>query len=196
MSATLTMGRITAAPPYFKAKVAGVLYVLGVLAAALAEIFVRGKLNVAGDLVAFLGMIAVTLLFNDVLSPVSRSLSLLAVSFNLIGLVFEALRLQPHGVNIAIVFDGFYCILIGCVAFRSTFLSRTLGALTGAGGLAWLTFLSPRLANYLSPYNLASGLLGGASVCLWILLIGLNARRRNERATLAGERRSQNAVRI
>jgi len=160
---------------------------LSVVTAAFAEIFVRGRLNVAGGLVAVLGMIAVTLLFYDILSPVDRSLCVLAASFNLVGLAFEALRLQPQGVNLAVVFDGFYCILIGYLVFRSTFLPRILGALMALGGLGWLTFLSSPLASYLSPYNLALGLLGEGSVCLWILLMGVNVRRWNGQAGAAGK---------
>ena len=174
MSAALTMERITEASPRFKARIAGAIYVLSVLTAAFTEMFGRGGLNVAGSLIAVSGMIAVTLLFYGVFSPVNRRLCLLAASFNLVGLAFEALRLQPQGVNIAIVFDGFYCILIGYLVFRSTFLPRILGALMALGGLGWLTFLSSPLANYLSPYNLAFGLLGEGSVCLWILLTGVN----------------------
>ena len=56
----------------------------------------------------------------------NRSLSLLAAFFSLVGLTFEALRWQPHGVNIAIVFAGFYCILIGYLIFRSTFFLEFL----------------------------------------------------------------------
>jgi hypothetical protein len=191
MSATLTMGRIEAASPRFKApgfraKMASVLYLLGVLTAAFTEIIVRGRLNVAGSLVAVVSMILVTLLFYDTFSPVNRSLSLLAAAFNLAGLTFEVLRLQPQGVNIAILFDGFYCVLIGCIALKSTFVPRMLGVLMALGGLGWLTFLSSPLANYLSPYNLAFGLLGEGSVCLWILLTGVNVRRRNEPADSAG----------
>ena len=189
MSTALMMERIAEAPPAFKAKVgkakianakiakakiAGVVFLLSVLTAALAEIFVRGRLNVAGGLIAVLGMIAGTLLFYDILSPVNRRLSQLAASFNLVGLAFEALRLQPQGVNLAVVFDGFYCILIGCLVFRSNFLPRTLGALMALGGLGWLTFLSPPLANYLSPYNLAFGILGEGMVMLWLLLTGVS----------------------
>ncbi|MGA8493203.1 MAG: DUF4386 domain-containing protein [Terriglobales bacterium] len=170
MSSAVMTKRITATPPRFKAKMAGVLSLLSVLAAALAETFARGGLNVAAGLIAVLGMIGVTLLFYDTLSPVNRNLSLLAVSFNLVGLIIEALRLQPRGVNIAYVFDGFYCILIGCLLFRSTFRPRILGALMVFGGLGWLTFLSSPLANYLSSYNLACGLLGEGSVCLWLIL--------------------------
>ena len=187
MSSSVVMQRTTEVSPRFKARMAGVLFLLSVVTAAFAEIFVRGRLNVAGGLVAVLGMIAVTLLFYDILSPVDRSLCVLAASFNLVGLAFEALRLQPQGVNIAIVFDGFYCILIGYLVFTSAVPPRILGALMVLGGLGWLTFLSSPLANYLSPYNLAFGLLGEGSVCLWILLMGVNVRRWNEQASAAGK---------
>jgi hypothetical protein len=86
-------------------------------------------------------------------------------------------------VDIPVVFDGFYCLLIGYLIFRSTFLPRILGALMAFAGLGWLTYLSTPLANNLSPYNLACGLLGEGLVMLWILVIGLNAQKWNELAT-------------
>ena len=52
-------------------------------------------------------------------------------------------------------------------------------------GLGWLTFLSPPLANYLSPYNLAPGLLGEGSLTLWLLVIGVNVQRWKEQAGAA-----------
>jgi hypothetical protein len=173
---TLSIERIAGAPPRFKAKTAGVLYLLSVLAASLAEIFVHGRMNVAGGLIAVSVMIAATLFFYENLSPMSRRLTLLAASFNLAGLAFELLRLQPQRVNIAVVFDGFYCILIGYLVFRSTSAPRSLGALMALAGVSWLTLLSPVLANYLSPYNLALGILGQGLVCLWILVMGVNVR--------------------
>jgi hypothetical protein len=179
MSTTAMMNRIAGASPRFEARMAGVLYLLSVMTAAIIEIFVRGGLNVAGGLIAVSGMVAVTLFFYDILSPVSRSLSLFAASFNLTGLAFETLRFQPQGVNIAVVFDGFYCILIGYLVFRSAFLPRILGVLMAIGGLSWLTFLSSPLANYLSPYNLALGVLGEGLVCLGILVM-------DEHSTLEG----------
>jgi hypothetical protein len=170
MSTVAMTNRITGASPRFEARMAGVLFVLSVMTAAIIEIFVRGSLNLAGGLIAVSGMLAVTLLFYDILSPVSRSLSLFAASFNLAGLALEALRFQPQGVNIAVVFDGFYCILIGYIVFRLASLPRILGVLMALGGLGWLTFLSSALANYLSPYNLAFGILGEGLACLWILV--------------------------
>jgi hypothetical protein len=56
-------------------------------------------------------------------------------------------------------------------------LPRILGALMMLAGLCWLAFLSPTLTNYLSPYNLALGLLGEASVSLWLLAMGVNVQR-------------------
>jgi hypothetical protein len=102
-----------------------------------------------------------------------------------VGGAFEALRLTPRGVDIGIVFHGFYCLLIGYLIWRSTFLPRILGALVAFAGLAWLTFLSPPLANYLSPYNLASGLVGEASLMLWLLVMGVNLQRWKEKARTA-----------
>lgn len=90
--------------------------------------------------------------------------------------------------NIDLAFHGFYWILIGSLIFRSTFLPRILGALPAIAGLCWLTFLPPRLANYLSPYNLAAVLLVEGSVMLWLLVMGVNVQRRKEQGSAAGER--------
>jgi len=187
MSTSGMMKRIAEASPRFKARMAGVLYFFSLLTAGFTEIFVRGKLNYAGGYIAIAGMAAMTLISYDIFKPVNRSLSLLAVLFAFVGLTFEALRLQPQGVNIALVFHGFYCLLIGYLIFRSTFLPRILGALMAIAGLGWLTFLAPPLANYLAPYNLASGLLADVAVFLWLLVMGVNVQRWKEQASAAGE---------
>jgi hypothetical protein len=93
-----------------------------------------------------------------------------------------------------IVFHGFYCLLIGYLIWRSAFLPRILGALVGFAGFAWLTFLSPRLANDLSPYNLASGLFGEASLMLWLLVMGVNLQRWKEKVGAAGDWRAQRSA--
>ncbi|HSY06934.1 MAG TPA: DUF4386 family protein [Steroidobacteraceae bacterium] len=186
MSAAAMMKRIAEASPRFKARIAGALYLLSVLTAAFTELWVRGKLNVAGGLIAISGMIVVTLLFYDLFKAVNRSLSLLAAFLSFVGLTFEALRLQPRGVNIAIVFSGLYCLLIGYLIFKSAFLPRILGALMAFAGLNWLTYLSTPLAKYFLPYNLACGLLGEGLVFLWILIMGVNAQRWKEQARAAG----------
>jgi hypothetical protein len=186
MSTAAMMKRVTDTSPRLKARIAGALYLLSFLTAAFSELFARGRLNFAGGLIAVLGMVVVTLLLYDIFKPVNRGLSLLAAFFALVGLTFEALRLQPRGVNVAIVFAGFYCLLIGYLIVRATFLPRVLGALMTFAGLAWLTWLSNPLVKDLSPYNLAAGALAEMSVFLWLLVMGLNAQRWN---ALANARR-------
>ena len=69
------------------------------------------------------------------------------------------------------LFFGPYCLMLGYLIFRSTFLPRILGvlmALAGFAGLGWLTFLSP-LANYLSTYLKVLGFLAEASLMLWLI---------------------------
>jgi hypothetical protein len=194
MSTAVMMERIAAASPRFKARIAGALYLLSLLTAAFTELFLRGRLNLAGGLIAVSGMIAVTLLLYDIFKLVNRGLSLLAAFFSLVGLTFEALRLQPQGVNLAVVFDGFHCFVIGYLIFRSTLLPRILGALMAFAGLGWLTYLSNPLVNHLSPYNLASGLLGEVSVMLWLLVMGVNVQPSKEQASAAGDWRSSRAT--
>ena len=142
--------RIAGVSPRFKARIAGVLSLLSLLAAVFGE-FVVHRFEIAGDLIAVSGNIVVTLLLYDIFKPVNRSLSLLAASVNLVGLTFEALRWNPRGVDIALVFVGFNHLLIGYLIFRSTFLPRILGALMAFAGLGWVTYLSPSLVNYLTP---------------------------------------------
>ena len=108
-------------------------------------------------------------------------------------LAFMFLKLYGQLFNISFVFFGFYCLLIGYLIFRSTFLPRILGVLMAIAGLGWLTFLSPALTHALSPYILAAG-LGEVSLTLWLLVAGVNAERWKEQASAAGESRSQRGM--
>jgi hypothetical protein len=189
MNAAVMMKRIAGASPLFKARMAGVFFLLTMVTAALTEFVVRGKLSFAADLTAGIlevsGMVAVTLLFYGIFKPVNRRLSFLAASINLVGLTFETLQFQPWGIGIGPVLHGFYWLLIGYLIFKSTFLPRILGALMTIAGLGWLTYLSLPLVNYLSPYNLAFALLAEGLVMLWLLVMGLNVQRWKEQASAA-----------
>ena len=186
MSTAVMMERIAEAPPRFKARIAGVFYLLTFLTGAFAMVSVGGRL--VANLIATACYIAVTLLFYGMFKPVNRRLSLLAAFFGLVGCAFGALssfHLAPFDIN-PLVFFGFYCLLIGYLIFRSTFLPRILGVGMAFGGLGWLTLLSPPLANSLSPYNMAPGLLGEGALTLWLLVIGVNVQRWKARASAAG----------
>jgi len=186
MKAAGVIKRIAEASPGFKARIAGALFLFLVLTSTFTEFFARGRLSFAAHIAAGVievsCMIAVTLLFYDIFKPVDMRLSLLAASFNLVAVAFELLQFLPHGVNIGLGFHGFYWMLIGYLILKSTFLPRILSALTAIAALCWLTFLSPTLTNYLSPYILASAFFVEGSLFLWLLVMGLNAPESEEKA--------------
>jgi hypothetical protein len=66
---------------------------------------------------------------------------------------------------------------------------RILGVLMALAGLGWVTCLSPPLAHYLSPYNLALGILGQKSLMLWFPRDG------RERTPMEGATRGSAAAR-
>jgi hypothetical protein len=179
------MDRIADLSPRFKARIAGVFYLLTFVTGALALAVANGRL--IANLIATASYIAVTVLFYDMFRPVNKSLSVVAAFFGLLGCGFGALSpfdLAPYHIN-PLVFFGFYCLLIGYLIFRSTFLPQILGGLMAFGGLGWLTFVSARLANYLSPYNFVPGMLGEGALTLWLLVMGLDVPRWEERARVA-----------
>src|SRR5579864_1263656 len=172
MTTAILVERITEASPVLKARWAGALYLLAVAMAASGESFLRDRLSVAAGQLAVACFVAVTLILYDIFAEVNRNLSWFAASFGLAGLTFEALRWNPGGVDVAMGFHGISCLLFGYLVFRSSFLPRLLGGLMAFAGLAWLPFLSPPLANSLSPYNVAAGFVGEASLMLWLLFVG------------------------
>jgi len=183
MSTAVTMERITEASPRLKARIAGVFYLLTFVTGVIALVSVRGRL--AANLIATVCYVGVTLLFYDLFKPVNRSLSLLAAFFGLLGCATAALNIfqvSPIHIN-SLVFFGCYCLLIGYLIFRSTFLPRILGALMAIAGLCFLTFLSTQLANSQPPYNLLSGLVGEGLVMLWLLVMGVNVQRWKEQSS-------------
>jgi len=249
MTAAVMMERVAEGSPRFKARIAGLFYLLYILMGVFGEFFINGKLIVDGDALATANnllaheslfrwgfatdilmvacYLALTLLFYEIFKPVNKRLSLLAAFFSLAGCNLQALsslyHLAPLAVlkggqylsvlkveqlqalallsldlfaqvfNTALTFFGFYFVLIGYLIFRSTFLPRILGVLMAISGLVWLTFLSPPLADYLSSY-LPLGVLGEGSLCLWLLVMGVNVERWKEQASAAGEWQTQRAM--
>ena len=169
------------ASPGPRARITGAVYLLYFLTAIFAETVVgqgRHVAYVGVNLVAYAFYITVTLLFYYMFKPVNRSLSLLAALFSLAGCANELLRLfhvNPYKIN-SLVFFGPYCLLIGYLIFRSTFLPRILGVLMMLAGVGWLIFLSP-LASHLIPYLKVLGFVAELSLCLWLLVKGVNVVR-------------------
>ncbi len=105
-------------------------------------------------------------------------------------LAYMFLRLNTHAFNIYLVFFGFWCVLIGFLIYRSTFLPRILGILLAIAGLGWVTYLSPPLARHLFPLIAGASALGEIPLLLWLIVMGVNVQRWKEQASAAGEWRS------
>jgi len=239
------MERIAETSPHFRARMAGVFYLLTILTRMIVEIFVRGRLVVsddaaatatnilaheplwrwgfAADIIAFASYVALTALFYELFKPESRSVSLGAAFFSLVAcavqavsslfhlaplvllggtpylrvfnleqlqalaLMFLRLRAQCYH-NIGLVFFGLYCLLIGYLIFRSTFLPRIIGVLMMLAGLSYLIFFSTPLARYLQPYILFFPGVGQISLTLWLLVMGVNVQGWKEQARAAASR--------
>jgi hypothetical protein len=178
------MELVSGTSPKFTARLAGSFYLITFVAGIAALVLKQGQLT--ANLIATVAYVAVTILFYDLFRSVSRRLSLLAALVGLVGCGWGALAifdLAPLNIN-SLVFFGFYCLLIGYLILRSTFLPRFLGALMMLGGLGWLTFISPSLSSSLSPYNMAPAILGEGVLMVWLIVAGVNVQRWREQAAL------------
>jgi len=104
-------------------------------------------------------------------------------------LVKISLKLHDYGFGIDLVFFGFACLVYGYLLFRSGYLPRTLGVLMAIAGLSYLAnsftlILAPAYAGRISPI-LVLALIGELSLCLWLMVKGVNVPRWNEKARLA-----------
>jgi hypothetical protein len=99
--------------------------------------------------------------------------------------VLGLFNLAPSKIS-SLVFFGPYCLLLGYLIFRSTFLPQILGVLMAFAGLGWLILLTP-LANHLSTYLKVLGFLAELSLMLWLIAKGVNEKRWMEQARPAVE---------
>jgi hypothetical protein len=195
MNTDAPTNRIANVSPRPWARTSGVVYLLYFLTAVSAEAFIgrsRPVLYYIVDLLGFALYIAVALLFYYLFKPVSRSVSLLAALLSLTGCANEVLRLfhvAPYRIN-ALVFFGPYCLLLGYLILRSTFLPRILGVLMAGAGVGWLIFMSP-LGNHLGTYLKILGFVAEASLMLWLVVMGVNEQRWREQDATATAFRGQ-----
>jgi hypothetical protein len=233
---TATVRRSIENSPRAYARVAGALYLVVIVAAAFAQMGVRGRLQISGDaaatagnilaheqlyrwgfaaeVVAGLCVVPLILLLYELLKVVNRRIALLAVFFSLVGcaveasallghfaplmllrhgnhpgvttelgqgLAYVALELQGAGFAVALAFFGGTMLARGYLIIRSTFLPRAIGVLLAIQGVAYLAnsfvdFLAPALAGRVFRVLMLSG-VGEVSLCLWLLIVGVNARR-------------------
>ena len=98
------------------------------------------------------------------------------------------LLVNDRAAGIAMVFFGFYAILLGVLILRSTFLPRLLGFISILGGLGWLTNLWRPLWSQVGNYVLIFALIGAVLNVFWMLVFGVNEQRWHAQAGSANDR--------
>ena len=104
-------------------------------------------------------------------------------------LVRISLKLHDYGFGIDLVFFGFACLVYGYLLFRSDYFPKTLGVLMALAGLSYLAnsftlILAPVYAGT-TFLLLVLALIGELSLCLWLIVKGVNVPKWNQRASLA-----------
>jgi hypothetical protein len=103
-------------------------------------------------------------------------------------MVSLSLKSHSYGFGVSLIFFGCFCLVIGYLIFRSGYLPKALGVLMQIAGLCYLTnmfalVLAPALANRLFPAILLPAFVGEASLCLWLLVKGVNVEKWEEKAS-------------
>lgn len=99
-----------------------------------------------------------------------------------------SIKLFERGFEIALVFFGIHCLVVGWLILGSRFLPRILGALLSIAGLLYLIdsfriLIFPTIA---SPFNtMPICFLFELALALWLLVTGVNAGKWREQAGLA-----------
>ncbi len=101
------------------------------------------------------------------------------------------LRLRTIGLDIALVFFGFHCVILGYLLFRSTFFPRVLGLLMAVGGVGYIanifaTVLPLDVAARLFPYVMLPAGVAELGLSLWLIVVAVNAAKWRSRAVAAG----------
>jgi hypothetical protein len=90
------------------------------------------------------------------------------------------LNIQAQGYGIGLVFFGFYCIIIGFIIFKTNAIPKIIGVAYAIAGICYLInnftmFLSKGFVNPLFIYLAIPIFIGELSLCLWLLIKGIDA---------------------
>lgn len=160
------------------ARIAGIFYLL-VFVFGIAAITTSGGTRVAANLVAAAVYCVVTVMLYRLYKPVSRRGSLVTALFSLVAIAMGVLSdfgIARLPVNNLVLF-GAYCIGLGSLTLKATYLPRAIGVLLIVAGLGWLVFLYPPLVKRLGGLAMAPGMIGEAALTFWLLAAGVDPER-------------------
>jgi hypothetical protein len=189
-----TARNISASPDLWRLSVAGDLIVplIAIVQLWIEYLLLRpvGK-NAALLFVLFnaasLAVEAVSKVFLLMVAPALRGAGYATVADprQLYALAGFALSAHDIAFNVALIPFGCACLVSGYLIFRSGYLPKIIGLLMQLAGASYLvaTFsnlFAPALADKITPAILLPALIGESSLCLWLLVRGVNVAKWNE----------------
>ncbi len=104
----------------------------------------------------------------------------------LASLSYLFLDLHGHGYDLGLLLFGVHCLLIGYLIFTSRYLPKALGALMIAASASYFVgsytrFLFPDYVSVVAPVYIVA-FVSEISLCLWLLLKGVDVRKWREQA--------------
>jgi Domain of unknown function (DUF4386) len=160
-----------------RARITGAVYLLYFLTAIAGLTMVNRGLPTAGLIVNLISAglyAALTVLLFYVFKPVNASLSALAAVISLAGCAVTVLNLFHLATTVSpLLFFGPYCLLLGYLILKSTFLPRILGGLLVLAGAGWLIFVTLPHTSHVARYIEGLGILAEGLFMLWLLLFGV-----------------------
>jgi Domain of unknown function (DUF4386) len=166
------------ADPRRYARIAGIFYLL-VFVFGIAALATSGDLRFATNLAASAVYYVVTVMLYRLYLPASATASLLTalISFSALTIgVLVQFDLMEFPLNTLVLFGG-YCIGLGWLTLKSTFLPKAIGVMLIVAGAGWLTHLHPPLADRLGALALAPGMVGEGVLTVWLMAVGVDPDR-------------------
>lgn len=183
-----TAGKIRESEHLWRAGIAGEIVLL-ICAVMLTLILYRLLAPVGRDLalmVVFFNLVSIAVEAAASLSLVKTLFPLADASYlaalepqQLHALAYFSIRAHGYGFGSALIFFGAACLFLGTLIYRSGYLPRPIGVLIQIAGLCYLInsfalILSPPLAGLLFPAILLPPFVAETSLCLWLLIRGVN----------------------
>jgi Domain of unknown function (DUF4386) len=103
---------------------------------------------------------------------------------------YVTLRLHEQGFGVSLIFFGFVLICWGYLAYNAGYFPKAIGVLLILGGVCYIInsfalFWAPSLSDALFPYILIPSFIGELAFCLYMLAVGVNLPKWNERLRLS-----------
>jgi hypothetical protein len=102
-------------------------------------------------------------------------------------LAYVSVRAHSYGFGIGLIFFGAVCLVEGYLIYASDFLPKVIGIMMQIAGACYLInsfalILAPKVASMLFPAIMIPSFIGELSLCLWLIIKGVNVEKWKERA--------------